>query len=203
MAPDLDPVLAWVMTASWASFLAVWLAGLVYNLLRAPKCVARRFSPAVFVGVAVAYVAPFVVPNRVWDALTFDQRSLQIAGLVILVAGTAFAIRARLALGTMWTNIPALRREHELRTTGPYALTRHPIYTGVLLMLVGTTLAFGAGSYLAALVAGAVGLVQNMRAEEKLLVQAFGERYEAYRRAVPALLPMPRMRRVRVLAQPH
>jgi protein-S-isoprenylcysteine O-methyltransferase Ste14 len=100
----------------------------------------------------------------------------------------------------MWTNIPALRSEHELRTTGPYAVTRHPIYTGVLLMLLGTTLAFGAGSYLAALAAGAAGLIQNMHAEEKLLVHAFGARYEAYRRAVPALIPIPRMRKQRALA---
>src|SRR5207249_1763665 len=53
-----------------------------------------------------------------------------VLGLVVLVASTVFALWARLCLGTMWSWEPMVKGGHQLRTRGPYALTRHPIYTG-------------------------------------------------------------------------
>jgi hypothetical protein len=61
----------------------------------------------------------------------------------ILVCSTAFAVWVRLALGAMWSPIAAAREGQKLRTTGPYAVTRHPIHTGLIGMLLGTTLLNG------------------------------------------------------------
>jgi protein-S-isoprenylcysteine O-methyltransferase Ste14 len=63
-------------------------------------------------------------------------------------AATALTIWARLALGVMWSAAPTLKQEHKLRTGGPYAVTRHPIYTGLLGMMPGSLLLAGAGRWI-------------------------------------------------------
>jgi len=60
-----------------------------------------------------------------------------VVGLAILAVSTAFTIWARPALRTMWSFDPVVKQAHLLRTRGPYAVTRHPIYTGLLGMLLG------------------------------------------------------------------
>jgi len=83
-----------------------------------------------------------------------------------------------------------MKERHELVTNGPYAYVRHPIYTGMLGMLVATGLAISHWAALpAALVVFFVGTVIRIRSEEKLLRGAFGEQFEKYARSVPAILP--------------
>jgi protein-S-isoprenylcysteine O-methyltransferase Ste14 len=67
---------------------------------------------------------------------------IRFLGLAILLAATALTLWARLALGAMWTAAPTVKQEHQLRTSGPYAITRHPIYTGLLGMLLGSGLLY-------------------------------------------------------------
>ena len=84
---------------------------------------------------------------------------------------------------------PTLREHHELRTDGPYRFTRHPIYTGILGMLLGSALAAGFGHVIIALVGfGAVFLVRIPR-EEQLMLKTFGDQYARYQRKVPRLVP--------------
>jgi protein-S-isoprenylcysteine O-methyltransferase Ste14 len=82
-----------------------------------------------------------------------------------------------------------VKEGHELITSGPYALVRHPIYTGLLMALAGTAIAQGEwrGLLAAALVFGA--LWRKLRLEEKWMRSRFGESYEAYSRRVAALVP--------------
>jgi protein-S-isoprenylcysteine O-methyltransferase Ste14 len=116
---------------------------------------------------------------------------------VLFALATAATIWARIALGTMWSSTPVARENHGLRTTGPYAITRHPIYTGVLAMLAGTAVMQGSGRWVAlfALVLGV--LLLKIRSEERLLEHELGAAYTRYRRRVPRLLPDPRRSRRR------
>jgi protein-S-isoprenylcysteine O-methyltransferase Ste14 len=106
-----------------------------------------------------------------------------------MVSG-AFAVAAVLRLGRQWSFVARVSEGHELITSGPYAVVRHPIYTAMLGLLVATGMTFssvpatvvGAGLYV-------IGTLLRTRIEERLLVEAFGERYLAYRRHVPALIP--------------
>jgi protein-S-isoprenylcysteine O-methyltransferase Ste14 len=86
------------------------------------------------------------------------------------------------------------RAGHELRTDGPYAIVRHPIYTGVLGMLLGTTLLNGFGRWAVALAGGLVLVWVKARAEERLLVEVFPREYERYRQRTPGLVPLLRRR---------
>jgi protein-S-isoprenylcysteine O-methyltransferase Ste14 len=92
-------------------------------------------------------------------------------------------------LGAMWTPSPALKEAHELRSTGPYAIVRHPIYGGALTMLLGAALVAGRGRFLIVFVFALGSVAFRIRTEERLLVDAFGDEYQCYRQRVPQLIP--------------
>ena len=89
----------------------------------------------------------------------------------------------------MWSSEPVAKEGHELRTDGPYAITRHPIYTGIVGMLLGTALAIGLGPFVWVFVVGVVFLELKIRAEERLMTDVFPDAYDEYRRQVPQLVP--------------
>ena len=117
---------------------------------------------------------------------------VEFPGLVLLVASTVFTIWARLSLGRMWSLAPnMLQQDHELRTTGPYSVTRHPIYTGLSGMLLGTVLLNGLGVLLVILAVGVAALALRIPTEERLMSATFPDEYARYRERVPRLVPHP------------
>jgi protein-S-isoprenylcysteine O-methyltransferase Ste14 len=148
----------------------------------------RDGIPAPLAGAAVG-VAALATPAALWRSVTIHQSWSEIAGVALLLPATAGAVWSRLALGSMWSSAPRVRREHSLRTTGPYSVTRHPIYTAILAMLVGTALTQGLGRYALLVVATTLILRRKAVAEERLLAREFPEQYASYRRRVPRLVP--------------
>jgi len=115
---------------------------------------------------------------------------IELPGLVLLIVSTGFTIWARVRLGRMWSAMPnRLQTDHELRTDGPYAVTRHPIYTGLLGMILGTVLLNGLGVSLAFLAVGAAIVATRIPIEERLMSRTFPEQYARYREHVPRLVP--------------
>lgn len=111
----------------WCAFAATWLVAENHNLGRAPEERTRSwFGTAVTPALIIVIVVNLAVPREEWRSLTFYAPLVRVLGLVILLAATAFTIWARLLLGTMWSGAPAVRQEHQLRTSGPYSVTRHP-----------------------------------------------------------------------------
>lgn len=93
-------------------------------------------------------------------------------------------------LGKEWSITARMVQDHKLATKGPYARVRHPIYTGMLGMLVATGLAVSHWIVLlAAIVVFAIGTWIRVRVEEGLLRQTFGTQFEEYARRVPAVIP--------------
>jgi protein-S-isoprenylcysteine O-methyltransferase Ste14 len=93
-------------------------------------------------------------------------------------------------LGKEWSLTARLVEGHQLATSGPYALVRHPIYAGMLGMLLATGLAISHwAGLLAALIIFLIGTTIRVRSEEKLLREAFGEQFETYARNVRAIVP--------------
>ncbi len=82
-----------------------------------------------------------------------------------------------------------MKENHELITSGPYALVRHPIYTGPLFAIVGCALARGEWRGLVAVALAFGALWQKLKLEEKWMPAQFSESYEAYSRRVSALVP--------------
>jgi protein-S-isoprenylcysteine O-methyltransferase Ste14 len=98
--------------------------------------------------------------------------------------------RATRSRFSMWSSSVVVKTGHALRTAGPYAITRHPIYTGLVGMLLGTALISDLGRWTAVFALGVAYLALKARAEERLLSGFFPE-YERYRRRVPQLIPKP------------
>jgi protein-S-isoprenylcysteine O-methyltransferase Ste14 len=182
----------WAELVCWATFAVVWIVGAIYNVRRAPPAAARGTPFGVtLTGLAATLLLWSVVPRSVWRALTASSVWSVGVGVAVLVIGTAFTLWARFELGTMWTSTAVVKEGHRLVTDGPYRVTRHPIYTGLLGMLLGTVVIEGLGRWLVVLIVAVIVLSAKIRSEERLLGRELGEPYEVYRRRVPALVPLP------------
>lgn len=138
-------------------------------------------------GVRRGPFTPIVAGSETRKLVAFAASAFAI-GLAIF--SVWFATTAVKTLGKEWSLTARLVEGHKLATSGPYAYVRHPIYSGMLGMLLATGLAV---SYWPALLAGLavffVGTIIRIRREEKLLREAFGEEFENYARRVPAIVP--------------
>jgi protein-S-isoprenylcysteine O-methyltransferase Ste14 len=92
-------------------------------------------------------------------------------------------------LGTNWSGTITFKEDHELIQRGPYAYVRHPIYSGLLLMGLGTAVESGRLASFGLLAAVAAGFAVKAHLEERLMTRHFPEAYPPYRRRVRALIP--------------
>lgn len=110
-------------------------------------------------------------------------------GLAILAASLALAIWARRHLGRNWSGRIETKVDHELVRSGPYRKLRHPIYTAMMGMCVGTALVDGHVHALVGVAMVVSAYWRKVRMEEANLRQAFGEGYLDYRRATWGAIP--------------
>jgi protein-S-isoprenylcysteine O-methyltransferase Ste14 len=176
---------------TWAAVGAVWLAGLAFTkrTVRSQPGGARLFHLALG-AVGFTLLGSHWFENG-WMALRFvpDTQGVRIAGLVLTIAGCGFAIWARLTLGANWSGRATVKAGHELVVTGPYSLARHPIYTGLMVAVMGTGLAVGEVRCILGVVVIFFALAIKMSHEERLMMQTFPAAYPQYRRRVKALIP--------------
>lgn len=119
--------------------------------------------------------------------------SLAALSVVTALVAAIFVLSAIRTLGRQWSLLPRVIDVHVLVADGPYAVVRHPIYTGLLGMLIATGLALGWSLAIpAAVVLYLAGAAVRIRIEEALLAQVFGDQYARYRARVPAILPFAR-----------
>ena len=178
------------LVACWGAVVLAWLAGAIYYQSQAPAERTRsRYASPSWISTLIVGTAYIAVPRADWRPLTFYAPSVRILGLAILLAATALTVWARLALGAMWTAAPTVKQEHRLRTSGPYALTRHPIYTGLLGMMLGSLLLAGAGRWVVAFPVYLVLIQFKIHTEERLMLAEFPDDYRPYRQRVPQLVP--------------
>jgi len=130
--------------------------------------------------VPVALLYQRVFPWAAWE--------FWVAALVTAL-GLLFTVWARVHIGRNWSGVVTIKEGHELVETGPYALVRHPIYTGLLVAFIGSAFARGDWSGVLAVVIAWAALWRKLRLEERWMTERFGEQYIAYSRRVPALVP--------------
>ncbi len=182
---------AWMIAGLWILWTLYW-----YVAARDAKPVLRSEGPFARLLHTAPYLAGFAllaVPALGWGWLFRRvlpaNDEIRHFAVALVLCGLGFATWARMHLAGNWSNLVVLRRDHEFITSGPYRLVRHPIYSGILLAVVGTAIARGDVRGLVAV--GLIGAViaDQIAAEERLLAATFGPAYRAYRLAVPALLP--------------
>jgi protein-S-isoprenylcysteine O-methyltransferase Ste14 len=115
----------------------------------------------------------------------------------LTLAGILFAWWARIHIGRLWSGSITRKEGHHVVDTGPYALVRHPIYTGLIFALLATAAAQATANALAGAALLSFGFWLKARAEEHFLTAELGaDAYGAYRRRVPMLVPSLRGRKL-------
>jgi len=111
------------------------------------------------------------------------------AGLALTSIGLGFALWARFTIGRNWGALITVQRGHRIVRSGPYAIVRHPIYSGFIVATLGTAIAHGDMAGLVATALVAICWASKARLEESFMIEKFGAEYEDYRRHVKGLIP--------------
>jgi protein-S-isoprenylcysteine O-methyltransferase Ste14 len=172
--------------ALWVMLGIVWLAGAFVT-----KRSVRTQSRESRIGHTLLFLLGAVLlrVSLLGHRLVSRSPAVAWAGLALTAAGLAFAIWARFDLGGNWSGRVTVKQDHTLVRSGPYAVVRHPIYTGFIAGTGGTILGIGEVRALAGFVVVIAGFIVKARLEEKFMRQKFGEEYASYQREVKALIP--------------
>jgi len=181
----------------WIAWVASWLAAAFWSARTEKR--ALTWDTLIY-GIAIVAGAMLLTP---WPARRLEATRLWHVGYAgayalaaLTLAGLLFAWWARIHLGRLWSGSITRKQGHRVVDTGPYALVRHPIYTGLIFALSTTAVAQATASALAGAALIAVGLWLKARAEERFLAAELGaDAYGAYRRRVPMLVPFSGIRR--------
>jgi protein-S-isoprenylcysteine O-methyltransferase Ste14 len=182
---------AGMINALWLAFLAYWLI----SALKRKKTKAREsFSQR------IRYMLPLLVGcflifgngSQYWrfdTRFVRDTANTQLVGVLLIASGLGFACWARYHLGENWSGVVTLKEGHELIRTGPYRNIRHPIYTGMLLGLLGTAIAIGTIGGLIGFVIAWASFYAKARREESFLAKEFGASFTEHQRHTGMFLP--------------
>lgn len=175
----------------WTVFWVAWILPAVFG----KRTIRRQSSGSRILQIVLLLVAYVLIVNgRLgWDLL---NRRLVPAGTVslwsgygLLLAGMLFAGWARIFLGGNWSSNVTLKQDHTLVRSGPYRIVRHPIYTGLLVALLGTAIVLGELRCFIGVILAAIAWKMKSISEEALMVQEFGDQYTRYRLQVKGLVP--------------
>jgi protein-S-isoprenylcysteine O-methyltransferase Ste14 len=120
------------------------------------------------------------------------RTAMIVGGLVLIVAGVVLNVWGRVKLESNWANQIKIYEGHTLKTTGPYAVVRHPLYASLIWMFVGGSLVYSNVLALALTCAVFVPMmVVRAKKEEVLLSETFGAKHDEYRRRAGMLFPTP------------
>lgn len=185
------PYLLIAVACWWALFL-VWLPGYFGRLRRRDGPAPYRAEQLVVTGLLfLCFLLMFMSRRLAFRVpLTPQTPALGVLGDAFAIVGVAFAIWARVVLGRNWSGAVVLVREGQgLVQSGPYAIVRHPIYTGFLTALIGTALTLGTLAAWLGVVAALIAFLIRVDIEDRLMAAAFGEAHAAYRARTRRLIP--------------
>ncbi|WP_343718272.1 isoprenylcysteine carboxylmethyltransferase family protein [Inquilinus sp.] len=183
--------MAFVIIGLWVAWFVYWhLAAFGTKPAQRRESVASRLSHIIpLVLAAWLFIRPGMAGPALGAPILPRAGGFDIAGALLVAAGLGFAVWARLHLAGNWSGTVTLKQDHELVRSGPYALVRHPIYTGLLLAAVGTVVAIDRWSALVALALMAAAFLRKIVIEERFMAEAFGPAYADYSRGTARLVP--------------
>ena len=118
-----------------------------------------------------------------------DTPAVWLLGFALAVAGLVFSVWARVYLGSNWSPAAMLKKGQTLVRSGPYGIVRHPIYSGLIVAIIGTALVYGGYRVIISVVCVFLFAWVRITEEEKLMSNQFGEEYTEYKKEVKAIIP--------------
>lgn len=180
-----------VVNGCWFVFVVLWVLAAfrtkktVYSEMLGQRLLVQLI-------IAVGVILLFKAPREPYplNMLFMPQNvSVAFASAAICICGLAFTAWARLTLGRNWSARVTLKEDHELIQRGPYRLVRHPIYTGIFTMTLGSVLLIGRVGALAGYILFIIGFWIKADSEEALMLQQFPAEYAAYRQRTKRVVP--------------
>jgi protein-S-isoprenylcysteine O-methyltransferase Ste14 len=173
-----------VILVGWVGFWIYWLAASV-----GVKTGRTRWGQFAGIRVGIILIVLLLARLRVLKGHTVTHDAvLEGIGLGLFLLGLAVAVWARIYLGGNW-GMPMTQKDNpELVTTGPYHLIRHPIYSGILLAMIGTAIAVSVYWLIAAVVIGGY-FIYSATVEERYMAERFPDTYPGYKRSTKMLVP--------------
>jgi protein-S-isoprenylcysteine O-methyltransferase Ste14 len=180
-----------IIESAWIVFLLVWLFASFSSKRDARKQTSVSRLAQMLLVVAAYFllfddytaVGPlgwrFVPATSLWWIL----------GTALVIAGILISFWARFFLGRNWSATVTIKQDHELVRSGPYAIVRHPIYSGLLLAMLGPAFNLGEVRGLIAVLLALLGWKWKSLLEETFMQEQFGDSYNVYQREVRALIP--------------
>jgi len=184
---DMKGIYISILAALWIAFYLYWLI----SAISTKKSVrSNRPYAAVRIGFIIILVALLYGVRGFRRFVTIGATGpiFNIAGLVICALGISLAIWARVCIGRNWGTPMSFKENPELVTSGPYRFIRHPIYSGILLALLGSALVCGIVWFILFLFFGTY-FVLASRGEESLMTRQFPDQYPEYMKRTRALVP--------------
>ncbi|MGG4489763.1 methyltransferase family protein [Metabacillus idriensis] len=148
----------------------------------------KRSYPFIFLVFASTIISAVLMKE--WRIFYLENTLIQLIGLMLFAAGVFLRYWGIVHLRQQFTRHVSVRINDELVSSGPYRLLRHPLYTGLLLIIIGICLSLG--NIVLAIVGGSAGaftLIQRIRIEERMLIKAYGEEYRSFAKKRYRLFP--------------
>jgi protein-S-isoprenylcysteine O-methyltransferase Ste14 len=191
---NLTTIAPLVITLSWAALVITWAVTSFTVKRDINRSAWWRFwwVRIIILAVVAGFVWHATLAGRFhYQAGFFNPATANVpliaVGLILCVLGILLAIWARLHLGRNWSPAPNLKEGHELVTSGPYRLVRHPIYTGIIMAMLGTALI--TPIWFIIFIIFSIMFVWRVRVEENLMIQQFPNQYPEYKKKTWALVP--------------
>ncbi|MGA3014436.1 MAG: isoprenylcysteine carboxylmethyltransferase family protein [Bacteroidales bacterium] len=181
----------YLFLVTWISYFIYWwlMAKDVKSSIRTESTLSRVIrSLSIILALLLLWISKFPIPILNIRFLSHSYLSFGI-GFIFTAGGLLFSVWARKLLGKNWSQAVTIKDNHQLIKDGPYALVRHPIYTGLILGFIGTSIAVGEVRGLISDILVFAVLLYKLRLEDKWLIEQFGESYKIYSQKVSALIP--------------
>jgi protein-S-isoprenylcysteine O-methyltransferase Ste14 len=187
----MDPLAKNIISACWGVFFLVWVLAAIFTKRTVyHESGARRLRYMIPIALGVFLVFR---GHRLPRPFNFDiipqTDAILVAAAILCLCGLGCCLWARAVLGRNWSGTVTLKEDHELIVRGPYRLVRHPIYTGLLAMLIATAIEQGH-------IAGMIGLILAFASfwikssnEEEVMLAQFTDQYHAYQLRTKRIVP--------------
>ena len=180
-----------IITVCWGIFFVVWVLAAIFakrTVYHQPGLERFRYLIPVVLGWFLLFRGTRLRPPFNIRVIPHTDPVLVVSA-ILCVCGLGLCLWARAILGRNWSGTVTLKENHELIVRGPYRLVRHPIYTGLLAMIIATAIQQGH-------IAGMIGVVLvfvsfwiKSSAEEELMLKQFPDQYPTYRTRVKRIIP--------------
>ncbi|MGZ9720392.1 methyltransferase family protein [Rhizobium miluonense] len=177
--------------ACWIVWLLIWLFASfrVKRTVRQEDTLSRLGNTApIWIGAFLLVAHPSWLGPLQTPIIPHDRTTYGIGAALTLI-GLAFAVWARVHIGRNWSGVITLKEDHALIRSGPYALVRHPIYSGLMLAIIGSAIARGDIAAALAIIAVLYAVLRRVHIEESWMSETFGSAYADYKASTPALVP--------------